>query len=105
MNTTTGETLDFWITGWSTFVHIPQTQADGSVEQVVRGVGRRYGADTCALSFLYHTHVKWNLGDHAAAVRAGSLQSSDPFAASTAGALSACGSLLKPCFSTSQVCG
>jgi len=74
-----GDTFDLWKTGWSTFVQIPQNE-DGSVKLLVRGDVRRYGRDPCAPSFLQQVRINgtW-LGDHEIIVRAGSLESSDPF--------------------------
>jgi hypothetical protein len=80
VSTITGETFDLWKTGWSTFVQIPRGESQDSGKLLVRGDVRRYGRDACAPSFLYQVHVNgtW-LGGHEVAVRAGSLESSDPF--------------------------
>ena len=47
---------------------------------LVRGDVQRYGGDACAPSFVYQVHVNGSwMGGHDVAVRAGSLESSDPF--------------------------
>ena len=78
VRTITGLTFDLWKTGWSTFVQIPRSGESSKL--LVRGDVRRYGGDACAPSFLYQVHVNgtW-LGGHDVSVRAGSLESSDPF--------------------------
>jgi len=80
VSTITGETFDLWKTGWSTFVQIPRSEHEHSDKLLVRGDVRRYGGDACAPSFLYQVHMNGSwLGGHDVAVRAGSLESSDPF--------------------------
>jgi len=84
VTTLTGDKFDLWKTGWSTFVRIPR---DGPmVDFVVRGNVKAYEETTCAPAYLTDVELSgaW-LRDSTIFLRAGSLESSTPFAVSVNG--------------------
>mmetsp|Transcript_52318 Transcript_52318/g.139312 ORF Transcript_52318/g.139312 Transcript_52318/m.139312 type:complete len:295 (-) Transcript_52318:94-978(-) len=80
----TGQKFDLWRTGWSTFVQIPDVEE--KVNLLVRGNVKAYEEGGCAPAFLQDVELTgaW-LADTTIFVRAGSLESSSPFAVSVNG--------------------
>ena len=84
MTSLTGEKFDLWKTGWSTFVRIPRDRPVADL--VVRGNVNAYEEEACAPAYLREVEVSgaW-LQDSMVFLRAGSLESSTPFAVSVNG--------------------
>lgn len=79
----TGERFDLYKTGWSTFIEIPRdSESGGSPEFLVRANVRPYwGEDQCAPSFIEEVTISGSwVGKQVIGVRAGSLETSRPFA-------------------------
>lgn len=77
----TGEKFDVWKIGWSTFVQIPRhVDSHNSPKLLVTGNVRPYGKDPCAPSFLQEVTITGSsFGYHRIKIRAGSLESEEPF--------------------------
>eukprot|EP00450_Noctiluca_scintillans_P001307 CAMPEP_0194501876 /NCGR_PEP_ID=MMETSP0253-20130528/23411_1 /TAXON_ID=2966 /ORGANISM="Noctiluca scintillans" /LENGTH=292 /DNA_ID=CAMNT_0039343927 /DNA_START=50 /DNA_END=928 /DNA_ORIENTATION=+ len=79
----TGQKFDLWRDGWSTFVRVPDRE---QVKLLVRGNVQAYGEGGCAPAFLHDMELSGSwLGDTTIFVRAGSLESTAPFAVSVNG--------------------
>jgi hypothetical protein len=85
ISSVTGEAFDLWRTGWSTFVQIPQHSQAGSTKLLIDGHVKPYTAAPCAPAFLQEVRMNgtWLPGE--ISVRAGSLESSEPFEVSVDG--------------------
>jgi len=83
-----GESFDLWQTGWSKFVQIPPGVEDWNTKFVVAGnvIPYNSGEDKCAAPFLQDVQLSGSwLEQSLVLVRAGSLESSAPFAVSVNG--------------------
>lgn len=82
--TVTGEAFELYRLGWSTFVSVPRVVTNDTAELLVRGNVKQYwGSDPCAPAFIEEATVtgSW-IGDNSVFLRAGSLESSQPFSVS-----------------------
>jgi len=85
ISSVTGEAFDLWRTGWSTFVKIPQHSQAGSTKLLIDGHVTPYTAAPCAPAFLQEVRMNGTWLPREISVRAGSLESSEPFEVSVDG--------------------